>query len=131
MKKVYVGCSLAYASKKFEKEIVLLKEELNKFCKVTEFLGKTKGTPRQVFNHDLKSVVGADLFIAECSYPSTGLGFEIGIAYKLNIPTIAFAKKGSKVSRMIQGIKSSSFKFYWYENTEQIIKIAKRVLVIS
>lgn len=130
MKKVYVGCSLAYAPKKFEKEINSLKEELNKFCKVIEFLGKTKGTPKQVFSHDLKSVIGADLFIAECSYPSTGLGFEIGIAYKLSIPTIAFAKKGSKVSRMIQGIKSDNFKFYWYEDTGKVIKIAKKKLII-
>lgn len=125
MKKVYIGCSLAKSTDEFLEEIKSLKKELRKHFEVLEFLGKIKGNPKDVFTHDISCVKNADLFIAEVTHPSTGLGFEIATALNKNIPTLAFAKKGEVVSRLVQGINYSSFSFFWYDDVEEIVNKAK------
>ncbi len=45
-----------------------------------------------------------DLMIAECSYPSTGLGIELGWAFDDNIPIFAIHKQGTKVSGSVYAV---------------------------
>jgi hypothetical protein len=45
-----------------------------------------------------------DIFIAETSYPSTGLGIELGWASSYTIPIVCIYKKGQKYSSSISAV---------------------------
>lgn len=45
-----------------------------------------------------------DMVIAEVSYPSTGLGIELGWANAFNLPIICIYKKGSEVSNSVKAV---------------------------
>lgn len=59
-----------------------------------------------------------DLFLAEVSSPSTGLGIEIGFAYLYNVPIICIYKKGSKIAGSLKFVTSH---FIEYESSEDLI----------
>jgi hypothetical protein len=63
-----------------------------------------------------------DLMIAEVSFPSTGLGIELGWADLLNVPTIFIYKKGSKISGSLKVMKG---KFIEYINEEDLVEKLK------
>jgi hypothetical protein len=53
-----------------------------------------------------------DLVIAEGSYPSTGLGIELGCAYFLNnVPITAIYKSGFKLSTSIKSIATNIIEY--------------------
>ena len=52
-----------------------------------------------------------DLFIAECSYPATGLGIELGWAFDDDIPIYCIHKKGTKVSGSIYAVTENIFEY--------------------
>ena len=58
----------------------------------------------------------SDLFIAEVSKPSTGLGIELGIAHEYKIPIICIFKIGNTPSSSLKYI-ASRFKEYSDENS--------------
>ena len=128
MKKIYVGCSLTHAPQEFKNSIELFKTNLRKKYEVLEFLGLVKGTDREVFLWDTKCVKDSDLFIADCTYPSLGLGYEIGVALENKKPTIAIAHKDTKISRLILGVTNPNYLFQRYDNILEILEIAHKKL---
>jgi hypothetical protein len=66
-----------------------------------------------------------DLFIAEVSYPSTGLGIELGMAYLYEIPIVCISKTGSKVS---SSLKFVTDKFYEYKDNEELKKLIREIV---
>ncbi len=62
---------------------------------------------------------GIDLVIAEVSYPSTGLGIEIGWADSLGIPIVCFYKSSSTPSGSLRAV------------TERIVEYATKEELIS
>lgn len=60
-----------------------------------------------------------ELVIAEVSYPSTGLGVELGWANAYNVPIICLYKEGCKIS---QSLKVLTNDFLEYSNKEDLIK---------
>ena len=65
-----------------------------------------------------------DCIIAEVSYPSTGLGIELGWAYDDKIPIYCLHKKGKKVSSSIKVITD---KIYEYSNEFEMIEIIDKI----
>ncbi len=65
-----------------------------------------------------ESIKSCDLMVAEVSYPSTGLGIEIGWANNHDIPVIYIYKKGSTVSNALKII--STF-FIEYSDEEELV----------
>ena len=61
---------------------------------------------------------GCGLIIAEVSYPSTGLGIELGWADSYNVPIICIYKKGSKISGSLKVVSKS---FVEYANSNELI----------
>jgi hypothetical protein len=72
----------------------------------------------QPFNSkdDFKTV---DFMVAEISYPSTGLGIEIGYADIYQIPIIIAYKKGFKVSGSAKSLGSHMIE---YANIQDLVK---------
>jgi hypothetical protein len=124
-KKIYVGCALAQAPDMYLEEIAKLKASLREEYEVLDFVGKVDGTPQDVYEHDIFCVTHADLFVAECTYPSTGLGVEIAEAYRNFIPTLAIAQEGVPVSRLIEGIPYEVFSFRRYREIEDVVEFVK------
>ena len=58
-----------------------------------------------IYTRDMKWINSADVIIAEVTKPSLGVGYELAIAEKLNIPVLCLYRysKDSKISAMIMG----------------------------
>lgn len=52
-----------------------------------------------------------DLFIAEVSYPATGMGIELGFASDDHIPIYCFYKKGTKPSSSLKCITNAILEY--------------------
>lgn len=78
--------------------------------------------------HSKKMIESCNLLIAEVSFPSTGLGIELGWAEVANVPVIAICREGCKPSSSIHVITD---KILFYEGAESLIdSIAQSVNVI-
>ncbi len=66
----------------------------------------SKETPREFYDRTYNTITKCDLFIAEVSSPSHGVGMELQMANEHNIPVIALAKDDKNLSKslMIRGL---------------------------
>ncbi len=81
----------------------------------------SKETPREFYDRSYEVVTKCDLFIAEVSSPSMGVGMEFQMAKEYNIPCIALCKKDVEPSIMITGI-SCTKKVIFYKDFEDLSK---------
>ena len=63
-----------------------------------------KLTNGEVFEKDLQQMLNSDVILASITEASTGVGAEIGLALKNNIPVIAVYEEKSNPSRFILGL---------------------------
>jgi len=108
MTTIYVGCALTDVPEDereaFVAFIVTFKRMLlNSGFEVLEFIGLTGGTEVDVYRHDHKCVENGDLFVAVCDHPSIGLGMEVEYAITIKKPTLAVAREGKRVTRILTG----------------------------
>ena len=70
-------------------------------------------TPEEVFERDIKTLNVCDIVVADVSYPSLGVGFEIAYALLKGKKVIAFCREDrfNKTSALIRGITWKNFKF--------------------
>ncbi len=75
-----------------------------------------------IFKRDIDHLNETDVLIADISYPSTGVGFEIAYALLKNKYVIAICRKDrvDKASALIRGINWEKFNLVIYSNPEQI-----------
>lgn len=66
-----------------------------------------------------------DIVIAECSYPATGLGIEIGFFYDDNKDIYCFHKQGTKISGTLRKYATETFE---YEDANEFIKIVESII---
>ena len=111
-------------------------KELDKFGKVlSEFVadksltsyGTLNMTDKEIYNRDISFVEEADIFIADVTVPSLGVGYEIAYAEKLNkdIYYLYNQIEGKRISAMIAG--NPNFKVYLYKDKEEIPEIIKNI----
>lgn len=67
-----------------------------------------------------------DLIIAECSYPSTGLGIELGWAFDDNTTVYCIHKKGIKLSGSIYAITQNIFE---YKDKNEMLEIIEKIVM--
>ena len=67
--------------------------------------GETTSKDEEIYNRDIKWLQSTDIVVAEVTTPSLGVGYELGIAEKLNIPVLCLYRpdKGNRLSAMISG----------------------------
>ena len=61
----------------------------------------------------------SDVMVAEVSYPSTGLGIEIGWANLFKVPIICIAREDAKLSRSLKVVTDT---FVRYSDTKDMIE---------
>ena len=133
MKKLYVGCAINNLPEDKKQEFLAmidgLKNQLRKHFEVLDFLGTASSSLENIYTRDIIECVGqADLMVAICDHPSTGLGYEMATAIEVRkIPVLAMAHYQSNVSRLILGIHGSKkkFNFVRYHSFEQIPSLIK------
>ncbi|MHB9302466.1 nucleoside 2-deoxyribosyltransferase [Thermofilum pendens] len=81
-------------------------------------------TPREVFERDIRLLEEADVLVAEVSYPSLGVGFEIAYFLLRGKPVIALAlrERLESVSAMIRGITWENFRLVAYSDVDEAIE---------
>ena len=67
--------------------------------------GETSSKDEEIYNRDIKWLQSADIVVAEVTTPSLGVGYELGIAEKLNIPVLCLYRpdQRNRLSAMISG----------------------------
>ena len=82
-------------------------------------IGETNRSDGEIFLRDMEWLQSADLIIAEVTTPSLGVGYELGIAEKLNIPVLCLYRKttGKRLSAMISG--NQKFKCQAYQTLDE------------
>jgi len=120
MKKIYIGCSLTHAPHEFKLAIEDLKNKLRGTYEILDFLGLDKDTPQGVYKWDTHCVKICDLFVADCTHPGIGLGYELGVALENNKPVLAVAHKDAKVTRMVLGITHPKYTFKRYDDMVEV-----------
>jgi nucleoside 2-deoxyribosyltransferase len=126
--KIYLANSLTHAPEEYKSEMAKLRSKLSQDHEVSEYLGLINGNAEAVFRHDIGCVKNCDLLLAEVSYPSTGLGFEIATGLNLGKKVLAVAQKDAKVTRMILGIQDPNFKIIRYASVGDILIFLKQYL---
>ncbi len=114
--KIYICHSSSFNYRKELYEPIRHSDLNNKF----EFILPHE-TSEQVFNSK-ETIPQCDLIIAEVSYPSTGMGIELGWANKDGKRIILIYKKGSKVSKSLETISSD---FLEYSNPIDLLEKLK------
>ena len=77
------------------------------------------------YQHDRSFYKDIDLVIAEVSYPSIGLGIELGFLYDDNKPIYCMHKTDKKVSGSINVITNN---IYEYSNIEEMLRIIQEII---
>ena len=83
-------------------------------------IGETNRSDGEIFMRDMEWLQSADLVIAEVTTPSLGVGYELGIAEKLNIPVLCLYRPitGKRLSAMISG--NEKFKCQTYQTLDEV-----------
>jgi len=82
-------------------------------------------TPGEVYERDVKLMEEADVCVAEISYPSLGVGFEIAYALLRGKPVIALCRRDrlEKTSALIRGIHGLRFKIIPYSTASEAVEL--------
>jgi uncharacterized protein YfkK (UPF0435 family) len=134
MIKIYVGCGLTHAPEDFKQKVAELKEKLASIpsVQVLKFLGLVDGTAHDVYVHDIiNCVCECDIMIAICDEPSTGLGWEMCEQTKRGKPLLAFGHDSSKITRLVLDPQLSSYRFYRYQDFNDIYEIVKDAILVG
>ncbi len=66
-----------------------------------------------------------DLFIAEVTYPATGLGIELGWAFDSGTPICCIYQAGAKVSGSLYAVTNQ---FYEYKDSADLVQLIQRLI---
>lgn len=118
MKSVYVFGPIHL----FGRDYLPVYEKLNKLCEryfkkvicTYPHFWNTKEGPEEFFDRTIKTITKCDLFIAEVSSPSHGVGMELQIAFEHSIPVIVLAKEGVEISIMVLGLPNLKKVIYYH-----------------
>jgi hypothetical protein len=134
--KIYIGCALTHSPYKYREYITKLIDRISSINGVellrfhSNPLALGGGEHADVYLQDIhQCIMKADAMIADCTYPSTGLGWEIGaIVEARKKPVLAMAKEGAKVTRLLLGAecdKNPLFNFKYYKSEEEANRFAE------
>ncbi len=68
------------------------------------FCGKNKPTSEKLMKETFKKINKCDIFVADLSEKSIGVGVEIGYAFALKKPVVVISNKKSNISSTIKGV---------------------------
>ena len=123
MKKVYVFGPIYISGESY----LHIYKHVNKLCEkyFDKVIGTypdfwdSKETPKEFYDRTWETIKDCDLFIAEMSTPSTGVGMELQMGRQNNIRTIGICKDGLNASQMAKGLPTLE-KVIYYKDLEDL-----------
>jgi len=88
----------------------------------------SKESPKKFYKRTIDTITKCDLFIAEVSSPSHGVGMELQMGCENKIPIIALAKDGVGVSTMVMGLPNL-YKLIRYKDVKELTERLDEELV--
>ncbi len=87
-------------------------------------------SPREIYERDVRLMEEADVLVAEVSYPSLGVGFEIAYSLLRGKPVLALCEEGrlERTSALIRGITHPGFRLLTYRTPEEAVEKLLREL---
>lgn len=117
--KIYVGCALSHSPEEFKKSIDRFKDKLRPFAEILDFLGLQHPSIEEAFEWDINCVKTCDLFIANVTHPSIGLGVEFGTAIANRKPVITIAQEQTLVRQFVAGYINPMHFMMRYQNIDE------------
>lgn len=92
-----------------------------------DMMGEGDLTEQQIFERDMAWLRSSDAVVAECTVPSLGVGYELGLAESLGIPVLVLFRPstGRSLSAMLRGNTNFSVHEYADVDDELLAAIAK------
>jgi hypothetical protein len=111
----YFACALTGLASDQYKQMVELSEIIDEICQTdgidlyqprlhTDPVKHAKLPAESVFKIDKARVLGSDLLVHLCDYPSTGAGEELAMALDALLPILLISHSQTHLSRMVKGI---------------------------
>ena len=83
---------------------------------------------RGVFDRDVKWIEECDVMVAEVSTPSTGVGYEYGLAIQLGKPVLCLYQSGLRMTKMILGNPAPRLTVATYSSAAELDEIVDAYL---
>ncbi len=123
---LYIGCALQGAPVDFLTQIDSLKALLRDHFTLIEFVGLSPtANAHQVYMTDIACAQRAEIMLALCDRPSTGLGMEIMERIRLGKPVVVAYRAGAAISRMVLGAVDA------HEHVSSIVYQSERDIVTA
>jgi hypothetical protein len=88
---------------------------------IEPFVFEVGGEPKDIFTRDYSNLASSNIIIAEVSERSHGVGIELGLSYGLGLRRILLLAEGSSVSKLAEGMPSTTILIY--KNVEHLKQI--------
>ncbi|HAE87194.1 TPA: nucleoside 2-deoxyribosyltransferase [Candidatus Marinimicrobia bacterium] len=90
--------------------------------------GEKNQSNREIFDRDLAWLKKADCLIAEVTTPSLGVGYEIAVGVRRNIPVHAFFQK--KDSRRLSALVSGNpgVTLHTYTESDELVPLVRSIM---
>ena len=103
-------------------------------CVLTEHVGELAlqetSKDQEIYAQDIAWLREAELVIAECSCPSTGVGYELAYAQWLGIPVhVLYDARKGELSAMLNG--NPYMRIHPYASEDEIPEILEGILIAS
>jgi hypothetical protein len=98
---VYLGCALTNSPQSFKDDIEYIRAAIEPHAEVLKFLGLDHPSVGDAFQYDLNCVRRCDLLVGDLTYPSLGLGMELGVAIETRKPIIMLANDKLAAERLL------------------------------
>jgi nucleoside 2-deoxyribosyltransferase len=92
-----------------------------------EYLKKEELSDQEIYVKDMNWLKSSKAVIADVSTTSIGVGYELGIAQSLNLPTLVlFRESTHRISAMISG--NNFFTVEYYSNVDEACAFTRRFI---
>lgn len=98
---IYLGCALSNAPKDFIEDVEYLRQQISHYGEVFRFLGLQHPNVGDAYQFDLNCVRRCDILVGDLTYPSLGLGMELGVAIQTGKPIIMLANDKLAPERLL------------------------------
>ena len=126
-KSLYVGCALQSVPDSFLNMVEELKRQATEHWEIFSFVGTDPTvTAQTVYETDIAMATQADVMLAICDHPSTGLGIELATRTELQLPTIITHHADNQISRMVLGMASvanDTVHYQTYDVPEDLVQV--------
>lgn len=125
--KAYITCPVSYTQNRLDM-LPHIKEVVEAHG-IVPFVFEIGGDPKNIFARDYANLAASNIIIAEVSERSHGVGIELGLSYGLGLKRILLLAEGATVSKLAEGMPSTSILIYKdVEHLKEILALELKIL---